>query len=106
MPTHDLLIVNANVLHSAEDRLEHCDIFIRDGRIAALLPASTVSGVDATETINAGCGLVMPGLVNAHTHSPENLARGQAERARLSAWRDAVWPGIDALAPDLLTLAI
>jgi guanine deaminase len=106
MPAHDLLIANANVLHCAEDHLERCDIFIRDGRIAALLPASTTSRADAAETIDAASGLVMPGLVNAHAHSPENLARGRAERARLSAWRDAIWPDIDALTPDLLTLAI
>jgi cytosine/adenosine deaminase-related metal-dependent hydrolase len=33
----------------------------------------------------------MPGLVNAHTHSPENLARGRSERTRLPEWREAIW---------------
>jgi 5-methylthioadenosine/S-adenosylhomocysteine deaminase len=106
MPAHDLLIANANVLHCAQDRLERRDVVIRDGRIAALLAPSTASRAEAAATIDAASGLVMPGLVNAHTHSPENLARGRAERTRLSAWRAAIWSNIDALAPDLLTLAI
>src|SRR5262249_26602499 len=48
----------------------------------------------------------MPGLVNAHTHSPENLARGRAERARLSEWMGAVWPALDTLPARLVRLAI
>src|SRR5262249_13767266 len=38
--------------------------------------------------------------------SPENLARGRCERVRLSEWRDAIWPSLDALGADDLKLAI
>jgi 5-methylthioadenosine/S-adenosylhomocysteine deaminase len=48
----------------------------------------------------------MPGLVNAHTHSPENLARGRSERTRLPEWREAIWPALDALSADHLKIAI
>ena len=51
-------------------------------------------------------GWSVPGLVNAHTHSPENLARGRSERTRLPEWREAIWPALDALAADRLTIAI
>src|SRR4051812_39630031 len=103
---HDLLIANARVLHAGEDRIEACDILIKDGRIAALSPPATASREHAHEAIDAASGLVMPGLVNAHTHSPENLARGRADRARLKQWMSAVWHDIDALSPERIALAI
>jgi cytosine/adenosine deaminase-related metal-dependent hydrolase len=103
---HDLLIANARVLHVAGDRVEACDILIKDGRIAALCPPATASRKDARETIDAASGLVMPGLVNAHTHSPENLARGRADRLKLAQWVNVVWHDIDVLPPERIALAI
>jgi 5-methylthioadenosine/S-adenosylhomocysteine deaminase len=103
---HDLLIMDARVLHCAEGSIEHADILIDNGRIAELAPRRTVSPASAADRIDASSGLVMPGLVNAHTHSPENLARGRAERTRLPEWREAIWPTLDALTADHLTIAI
>jgi guanine deaminase len=106
--TFDLLIADARVLHPdrASASLERTDILIRGGHITELrVPGSTPRHL-ASEVIAAGCGLAMPGLVNAHTHSPENLARGRAEHARLTEWMEAVWPALDELAPHDLRLAI
>jgi 5-methylthioadenosine/S-adenosylhomocysteine deaminase len=102
----DLLITDARVLHCADGTVARADILINDGRIAELAPPRTVSPADAVDSIDASSGLVMPGLVNAHTHSPENLARGRSERTRLPEWREAIWPALDALAVDRLTIAI
>jgi cytosine/adenosine deaminase-related metal-dependent hydrolase len=104
--TCDLLISNARVLHCREDKLETRHILISGGRITAMPAPSSGLRIDAGETIDACDGLVMPGLVNAHTHSPENLARGTADCVRLSQWLDAVWPRIDTLAPDRVRLAV
>ena len=41
---------------------------------------------DANETIDAGGGLVMPGLVNTHTHLPMTLFRGLADDLLLDVW--------------------
>ena len=41
---------------------------------------------DANETIDAGGGLVMPGLVNTHTHLPMTLFRGLADDLPLDVW--------------------
>ena len=40
----------------------------------------------ASETIDCGGRVVMPGLVNAHTHVPMTLLRGLADDLRLDVW--------------------
>ncbi|MBK7448145.1 MAG: amidohydrolase family protein [Anaerolineales bacterium] len=40
----------------------------------------------ATETIDCGGKVLMPGLVNAHTHVPMTLVRGLADDLRLDVW--------------------
>ena len=107
-PEFDLLVADARVLRPdrAGARLERADLAIKDGRIVRLAPPGSLARHAASELIAAGGGLVMPGLVNAHTHSPENLARGRAERARLSEWMGAVWPALDTLPAHLVRLAI
>src|SRR5262249_42776208 len=40
----------------------------------------------AAETIDCGGRIVMPGLVNAHTHAPMSLLRGLADDLRLDVW--------------------
>jgi len=102
----DLLISDARILHCADGRIEPADILIDGGRIVELSPPRSLPPTSAVDRIDAGSGLVLPGLVNAHTHSPENLARGRCERARLAEWRDAIWPSLDALGADDLKLAI
>jgi 5-methylthioadenosine/S-adenosylhomocysteine deaminase len=107
-PASDILVTDARVLHPdrAGGRLERADILIKDGRIVRLAPPTSVPRHAASELIAAGGGLVMPGLVNAHTHSPENLARGRAERARLAEWMGVVWPALDTLPAEIVQLAI
>ena len=55
-------------------------ISVRDGRITALGPSASTPGFDRfDETIDLTGHLVMPGLVNAHTHSVMVLFRGRSE---------------------------
>src|SRR5919106_1138306 len=41
---------------------------------------------DAAETVDCHGRVVMPGLVNAHTHAPMTLLRGLADDLRLDVW--------------------
>ena len=41
---------------------------------------------EAAETVNCRGRIVMPGLVNAHTHAPMTLLRGLADDLRLDVW--------------------
>jgi len=40
----------------------------------------------AEEVIDCNCDIVMPGLINAHTHVPMTLLRGLADDLRLDVW--------------------
>ena len=67
-------------------RAERCDIDITDGSIADIRAAGTHAPPAAVEIIDAREFLVTPGLVNAHTHSPDNLVRGTAPNLPLELW--------------------
>ncbi|MFB6071217.1 MAG: amidohydrolase [Halanaeroarchaeum sp.] len=52
------------------------------------------------EVLDATGGLVMPGLVNAHTHAAMTLLRGYADDKPLDRWlREDIWPAEAALEP-------
>jgi len=62
-----------------------------DGTIAAVGDPDDVPAGD--ETLDAENSLVIPGLVNAHTHVAMTLLRGYADDKELDAWlREDVWP--------------
>ena len=66
-------------LDPEDDTAVPADILIVDGRIAAVLaPGETVTG-DA-EVVDASDRLLIPGLVNAHTHSHLAFAKGIQDR--------------------------
>ena len=56
-----------------------CDIVVRDGAVAAVAdPGQAVAGAGAA-VLSGADRLVVPGFVNAHTHSPSNMLRGTAD---------------------------
>ena len=73
-------------------------ISVRDGRITATGPRETTpskSGFD--EVIHLTGHLVMPGLVNAHTHSVMVLFRGRSEGQSLltmEGWYNSIRAGL------------
>jgi 5-methylthioadenosine/S-adenosylhomocysteine deaminase len=72
---------------------EHA-VAITSGRIVAVLPlAEARARFDAAELIIRPDHVLMPGLVNAHTHAAMTLLRGRAENMPLGPWlTDAIWP--------------
>jgi 5-methylthioadenosine/S-adenosylhomocysteine deaminase len=57
--------------------LENHTLVVRDGRILDLLPrADAAERYAATVTVQRPAHLVMPGMVNAHTHAAMSLFRG------------------------------
>ena len=78
-PATSLLIRNAHVLTLDDDdrEWECADIAIEEGRIVAIGPdAGARHGKPFERTLDATGLLAMPGLVNAHFHSPGNLMKG------------------------------
>ncbi len=74
--------------------LEDHAVAIRGGRIVAVLPADEARArYEAAELIERPGHVLMPGLVNAHTHAAMVLLRGRAENLPLGRWlRSTVWP--------------
>ncbi|MBI3968769.1 MAG: amidohydrolase [Chloroflexi bacterium] len=71
-----VLIKGGRVLRVAERRIEPADVLVRDDTIVAV---GRLDAVENAETIDATGTIVMPGLVNAHTHSHGALARGTGD---------------------------
>jgi 5-methylthioadenosine/S-adenosylhomocysteine deaminase len=69
-------------------------VAVRNGRIVAVLPqADATRRFDAREIVQRPSHVVLPGLVNAHTHAAMSLLRGRAENQSLGPWlKDTVWP--------------
>lgn len=74
--------------------LQHHSLVIGQGRIIACLPwdeAETTYPDAAVE--NRRSGILMPGLINAHTHLAMNLLRGYADDKPLKIWLEQhIWP--------------
>lgn len=59
--------------------LENHTLVVRDGRILEVLPSADAAGRYAcTETIERPAHVLIPGLINAHTHAALSLFRGIA----------------------------
>jgi guanine deaminase len=73
-----LLITGARVLRADATAAPPADLLIADGRIAAVLPPG--EGPADAERHDASNRLVIPGLVNAHTHGHGGLGKGAGDR--------------------------
>jgi len=67
-------------------------VIVRDSRIAEAGPGPGPDG-DFEERIDARSSIVMPGLVNGHSHSPSNLLKGTWSRLPLEIWRQYIRAG-------------
>ena len=90
----DLLVENGNVYK--DGRVVEADVGVRDGRI------DEVGDVDdADRIIDASGCLVLPGMVNAHTHASMTLLRGYADDLPLQTWlEDHIWRVEGHLTPE------
>jgi 5-methylthioadenosine/S-adenosylhomocysteine deaminase len=85
----DLLLVNAIVLpmDEAANRYEPGAVAVRGDQIVAVgLEVDIRQAFTATNVVDCGGKVLMPGLVNAHTHVPMTLLRGLADDLRLDVW--------------------
>ena len=83
-------------------RVTEADVLVdRDsGRIEVVGPHPSADR-DIDAELDAAGGLVIPGLVNAHTHAAMTLLRGYADDKPLETWlREDIWPAEAALTPE------
>jgi 5-methylthioadenosine/S-adenosylhomocysteine deaminase len=92
----DILLFNALVL-SMDEKLTQYDpgaVAVLGDSIIAVGPEDEIKKeYSAKETFDCGGKILMPGLVNAHTHVPMTLLRGIADDLRLDVWLQGyLWP--------------
>jgi 5-methylthioadenosine/S-adenosylhomocysteine deaminase len=111
-----LLALGAPACAWGEDRREHVDLLVQGGtvvtmdgkgrvlengavavrgeRIVAVGPTAELAAkYEAGHTVDAAARVVMPGLINTHTHAPMTLFRGLADDLPLMEWlRQYIFP--------------
>ena len=96
------LITNAYVLDMVGDtaNIEKKEILINDN-IIEIIDKEIDKDIEVDEKINAKNMLVMPGLVNTHTHLAMSIFRGYKADKKLMDWlEDAIFPVEDKLQPE------
>lgn len=73
---------------------DHHTLVIHEGKILDLLPTSEAKNrYQADKVVELKDHVLLPGLVNAHTHSPMVLLRGLADDLALMDWlQNTIWP--------------
>lgn len=84
------------------DVLENAVVAVEGERIVHVGPASGLpAGWEPTRRIDARHKVVLPGLVNAHTHHAMTLLRGYADDIPLMPWlENHIWPAEANLAAE------
>lgn len=88
----DAIIKDATIITMDKERrvLKNFSIGIEDGRIREIAPR--VEG-EAESVIDGKGKLVIPGLINTHTHLSMTLLRGVADDLPLTQWlNEEIWP--------------
>lgn len=90
------LVVTARWMITVEkdgEVLENHALAIKDGKIAAILPAAQAAALQADRHVKLGSHVLMPGMVNLHGHSAMALLRGMADDLALMDWlNEHIWP--------------
>lgn len=91
----DLLITNGIVItmDSRNRVIKNGAVAVIGDTITAVGSSAEIGVATAGETIDAGGGIIMPGLVNTHTHAAMTLFRGLADDLPLMEWlNDHIFP--------------
>lgn len=86
-----IAIKNAKLLITLDNGkiIENCSVLIEDNRITEI----TKNSITAEERIDAKNLVVMPGLINAHTHVSMSILRSYADDMPLMEWlQNYIWP--------------
>ncbi len=85
----DLLITNGTVVTMDNDRrvIQDAGIAVENGRIVAVGDSKDILRMyTAPQLVDASDKIIIPGLINGHTHIPMTLFRGLADDLDLQDW--------------------
>jgi 5-methylthioadenosine/S-adenosylhomocysteine deaminase len=105
----DLLLINAIVLTMDDEmhKFEPGAVAVCGDSILAAGPEAEIrKAYPAGQVVDCGGKVLMPGLINAHTHVPMTLMRGLADDLRLDVWLQGyMWPvEREFVSPDFVRL--
>ncbi|MGM8212437.1 amidohydrolase [Virgibacillus sp. W0430] len=89
-----ILITNTHIVPMTKeaDRIENGYIYIQSGKIEAVGVGEYPKEYTAADKIIDGEGMIaIPGLINAHTHTPMSILRGYADDLPLMKWLNEIW---------------
>lgn len=97
----DIIVKNGKILTMEPGREQKCinsNVIIENGIITDICERTNE---DAEIVVDAKGGIVMPGLINTHTHAAMTLLRGYADDLILSEWLEKhIWPAESQLTPS------
>jgi 5-methylthioadenosine/S-adenosylhomocysteine deaminase len=91
----DILVTNGTVLTLDADVTEIINgaVAIAKDTITAVGPADKFGSWSVSQVIDAHGGIIMPGLINSHTHAAMTCFRGLADDLQLMTWlNDYIFP--------------
>jgi len=87
MTSFDLIIQNGTLLTmDPENRVIEDGVLCISGDTISHVGDQIPQGHEASKTIDANGGLILPGLINGHTHAPMSLFKGLADDLPLMEW--------------------
>ena len=90
----DLILQNVQIaltVNQKSEVLKNVNILIKNKKIIDIISSDQIKLVEAEKMIDCSHHLVMPGLINTHTHTPMTLLRGIAEDVDLQGFLEKVW---------------
>jgi 5-methylthioadenosine/S-adenosylhomocysteine deaminase len=85
----DLLVLNGTLVTMDKDHrvIDDAGVAVKGGRIVAVGTSGDIArSYSAAQKVNAGGKIIIPGLINGHTHIPMTLFRGLADDLDLQDW--------------------
>ena len=106
-PCQTLVYADLVVTQDKERRiLENAGMAVVDGLVADLGPRHEIAARwQALHEVDCGRSLLLPGLINAHTHSAMTFLRGLADDMPLMDWLNKrIFPVEQKLTPEIVRL--
>lgn len=102
----DLLLMNVDFLDENWERVRGRDIVIRDGVIVEIRKHGDSETVyEANETVDGGEMLYLPGFIDSHMHTGQQLLRGRVLDAMPMIWKRIMLPFESTLNEEKMRLS-
>src|SRR6056297_17646 len=97
-----MLLKDIKKIYSPDlDLSKYKHIIIKDKKIDKILKEIDISNYNFDKIINCKDKVVLPGLINNHTHSSMSILRGYADDLVLDKWlKEKIWPAEAKLTKD------